>query len=241
MKSTGLFGKNSGRVGGIVYSNYRGEQVVRSYQPKVANPNSAAQVAQRAKFKLVSQVSASLKKELGMSFIPSVAKETPRNAFVKEMLKKTTYSNNNASLQIEEIVLTNSRTRGFITFNATSQAITGVLSNGYTDRARVRFVLIGYNDGEEITIIHSFERVPQEITNNGEKIYQVSVTDLGNAQGYTNVRILAYVYEPDLSTGTRYEEYEILGEEAQLSDTLRLYPGKVNFSATTNVLVPQNV
>ena len=241
MKSTGLFGKNSGRVGGVVYSNYRGEQVVRAYQPKVQNPNTAGQIAQRAKFKLVSQVSSSLKREIAMSFVPSVAKETPRNAFVKEMLKKTTYSAGQATLPIEDIVLTNSRSLGFALFNATSQTVTGVLSNGYTDRAKVRFVMIGYNDGGEITIIHTFERVPQAVTSDNETVYQVTLTDLGTPQGYTNVRLLAYVYEADLSTGTTYEDYEVLGEEATLGDILRLYPGKINFSATTNALIPQNV
>lgn len=240
MKSTGLFGKNSGRIGGVVYSNYRGEQIVRSYQPKVSNPNTAGQVAQRAKFKLVSQVSASLKREIMMSFVPSVAKETPRNAFVKKMLKKTIYSNNTAVLPIEDIVLTNSRTSGFSSLSATQQVIMATLSPGYTDKARVRMVFIGYYDGGEIVAYATRDVVPTASSDENGITFMVSVQP-PIVQGYTNVRVLAYVYEPDLSTGTSYEDYETLDDEATLSELLRLFAGKVNFSATVNAPIPMNV
>lgn len=239
MKSTGLFGKNSGRVGGVVFSNYRGEQVVRSYQPKVANPNTAGQVAQRAKFKLVSQVSTSLKREITMSFVPSVAKETPRNAFVKEMLKKTHYSNNKAVLPIEDVVLTNSRTVGFSSLSATQQVIMATLAPGYTDKARVRMVFIGYYDGGEIVAYATRDVIPQESSDENGKTYMATVQP-PIVQGYTNVRVLAYVYEPDLTSGTSYEDYETLEDDATLSEVLRLFAGKVNFSATINSPIPMN-
>lgn len=241
MKSTGLFGKNSGRVGGVVYSNYRGEQVVRSYQPKVSNPSTPRQVAQRAKFKLVSQVSASLGKEIKMSFVPNVAKESPRNAFVKAMLKKAVYNNNEASLPIEEIVLTNSRVNGFISFLASSQTINGVLTNNFSANAKVRVLFVGYNDGGEITpIVVADKNVTTLPNTEGEELYSFTI-ETPELQGYTNIRALAYVYEPDTTAGTTYEDYEVLEEEATLSDVLRVFSGRVNFSATTNILVPQNV
>lgn len=236
MKSTGLFGKNSGRVGGVVYSNYRGEQIVRAYQPKVSNPNTKGQVAQRAKFKLVSQVGASLGREIKMSFVPSVAKETPRNAFVKAMLKKSVYSNNQASLPIEDIVLTNSRESGFLSFSATSETVTGVLISTSIN-AKVKLVYVGYNDGGEITLLGGVE--PQ-VTQMQDATFGFTI-NTPTIQGYTNVRVLAYVYEPDTSAGANYEDYEVLEEEATLQDVLRVFSGRVNFSATENILVPQNV
>lgn len=240
MKSTGLFGKNSGRIGGVVYSNYRGEQIVRSYQPKVSNPNTAGQVAQRAKFKLASQVSASLKREIKMSFVPAVAKETPRNAFVKEMLKKTTYTNNKAILPIEDVVLTNSRTSGFSSLSATQSMVMATLSPGYTEKARVRMIFLGYYDGGEIVAYATRDVVPQASSDENGTTYMASVQP-PIVQGYTNVRVLAYVYEPDLSTGTSYEDYEMLEDNATLAEVLRLFAGKVNFSATVNAPIPMNV
>lgn len=243
MKSTGLFGKNSGRVGGVVYSNYRGEQIVRAYQPKVSNPNTMGQVAQRAKFKLVSQVGASLGREIKMSFVPSVAKESPRNAFVKAMLKKTTYSNNEASLPIEDIVLTNSRESGFLSLSATNQAITGVISPSYSTNAKVKVVVIAYNSGGEISLIGSIEPT---LTLSEEGVLGFTevlgfMVEPPSIQGYTNMRVLAYVYEPDTTAGTNYEDYEVLEEEATLQDVLKVFAGRVNFSATENILIPQNV
>lgn len=236
MKSTGLFGKNSGRVGGVVYSNYKGEQVVRTYQPRVQNPNTAGQVAQRAKFKLVSQVSASLAKEINLSFVPNVAKESNRNAFVKEMLKKTTYSKNQASLPIEDIVITNSRTAGIVEIEATSLTVTGIVSNNFGESARVKVVFIGYSDGGEITLLGSQESATEELS--GRKVFTVEPQ---LPQGYTNIRALAFAYEPNKNSATTYENYEVLDEEATLQDVLRIYSGKVIFSETMNVLVPQNV
>lgn len=236
MKSTGLFGKNSGRVGGVVYSNYRGEQVVRAYQPKVSNPNSAKQIAQRAKFKLVSQVGASLGKEIKMSYIPNVAKENPRNAFVKDMLKKTIYANNKATLPIEDIVLTNSKVSGFVFLQATNQQISGQLHQDAGNLATVRVVFIGYNEGGDISVLSVQEK---SIANQGElKAITIQVPSI---QGYTNIRALAYVYEPDTTSGTSYEDYEMLGDEATLQEVLRVFSGRVIFSATENISIPQNV
>lgn len=236
MKSTGLFGKNSGRVGGVVYSNYRGEQVVRAYQPKVKNPNTKKQVAQRAKFKLVSQVGASLGKEIAMSFVPNVAKESPRNAFVRAMLKKTTYGANKASLPIEVIALTNSRVQGFTNFVSTAQGVGGTLSDNFGTGARVRAVYVGYNNNGEIVPIAMKEAIG--IQQDGGILVEIQNPQI---VGYSNVRALVYVYEPDESAGTSYEDYEVLDENATLEDIAKVYAGAIKFSATENVLIPQNV
>lgn len=237
MKSTGLFGKNSGRVGGVVYSNYRGEQIVRSYQPQVKNPNTRGQVAQRAKFKLVSQVGASLGKEIAMSFVPNVAKESPRNAFVKAMLKKTMYTMNKAALPIEEIVLTNSRVAGFLSLDATAISISGALLPSYSDRAKVRVVFVAYSDGGEIVLLGAKEA---DLVLSNQGVLEFAI-DTPEVQGYSNVRALAYVYEPFLSSGSTYDDYEVLSDEATLADVLKVYAGRINFSETQNIVVPQNV
>lgn len=242
MKSTGLFGKNSGRVGGVVYSNFRGEQIVRSYQPKVSNPNAPGQVAQRAKFKLVSQVSASLGKEIGISFVPSVQKQTPRNAFLKKMLTKTTYSNNQASLPIEDIVLTNSSLNGFAQIQATTQTITGAIATTFASpTVKVRVVVLAYNDGGEIVNYSSFEPVVQGVDVEGTTAYafQWSVPEL--PQIYASYRAVIYAYDADSTSDTTYQDYEVLSSEATLSDIRRRYTGNLRFSESMNIVIPRNV
>lgn len=50
-------GQFSGKVGGVIFAVYNGEQIVRQYQPKVNNPKSSGQQLQRAKGNLVGRIS----------------------------------------------------------------------------------------------------------------------------------------------------------------------------------------
>ena len=54
MKLNGIVGKGTGKLGASVFAISGGEQIVRQYNPVVSNPNTDAQVAQRAKLKLMS-------------------------------------------------------------------------------------------------------------------------------------------------------------------------------------------
>lgn len=57
----GPLSRAKGKLGGVVYQQYEGMQISREYQPVVKNPQSTKQVANRAKFKLSSQVVAQFK------------------------------------------------------------------------------------------------------------------------------------------------------------------------------------
>ena len=49
-KGSLFFGHASGKLGQVVLSTVKGQQIARAYQPKVANPQTATQTNQRAKF-----------------------------------------------------------------------------------------------------------------------------------------------------------------------------------------------
>lgn len=49
-KGSLFFGKATGKLGQIVLSNVKGQQIARAWQPKVANPRTSVQQMQRAKF-----------------------------------------------------------------------------------------------------------------------------------------------------------------------------------------------
>ncbi len=55
-KQTSLFGKISGKLGAVVFSTSGGATISREYNPHVANPNTDAQINQRARMKLMSQL-----------------------------------------------------------------------------------------------------------------------------------------------------------------------------------------
>ena len=236
MKSTGLFGKNSGRVGGVVYSNYRGEQIVRAYQPKVSNPNSVLQVAQRAKFKLMSQLATELKKEINASFVPSNKRLTSRNAWIKKLFDKVDYTNKRASLPIEEIVLTNSRELGVIaqqgnfTAGGNVQIATPIEWVG----GKLRFVLLSYSDGGQIISPLSQEI---EIEDAGEGgIVQWAVPNIPSIK-----RVIIYAYKLDESILSTYGNLEVMEEDVEVDVLAKNYAGALRFSASINKQITQNV
>lgn len=80
MKRYSANGKGSGKLGGSVYVINHGVQIEREYNGSVSNPSTSAQVAQRSRFKLASQVSAALENVIA---IPRKGILSPRNRFVK--------------------------------------------------------------------------------------------------------------------------------------------------------------
>lgn len=241
MKSTGLFGKNSGRVGGVVYSNYRGEQIVRAYQPKVANPNTKKQVEQRQKFKLVSQVGASLGKEIALSYRPDKSIETPRNAWIKNTIKKVTFERGEASLAVDDIMLTNSRELGLSEIQSAPGTVMGKVIN-FSEGAIVRVVQIGYNNESEIVILSSSDvTVDVDDPETGEMSFNTD--NILTTNQYSQQRLLIYVFEPTNNARETYGEYEMdaMDNEAVLYAMTRFYAGNLRFSATANVVLPQNV
>lgn len=66
----------------MVYAVRKGEQIVRQYNPNVANPNTRPQVVQRAKFKLLSQLTAAIGNN-GLFFDNVPAGRSMRNEFTR--------------------------------------------------------------------------------------------------------------------------------------------------------------
>lgn len=102
-KTTSMWGKTTGKVGGLVYATSGGEQIVREYNPNVANPSTDAQVNQRARMKLMSQLSASLAPCVAMTKDGLVSK---RNKFVKKNFENSYALNGTAQVTYENLQLT---------------------------------------------------------------------------------------------------------------------------------------
>lgn len=107
MKLYGVFGKGSGKVGNSVWAISGGEQIVRPYNPNVTNPNTDAQVAQRAKLKLMSQLAAALAPALGFAKKGLVS---ARNQFVSKNIALATFTDENAVVNVTDLQLTPSET-----------------------------------------------------------------------------------------------------------------------------------
>lgn len=103
MKLTGITGTGTGKLGSSVFATVAGQQIVRQYQPVVANPSTQAQVEQRAKLKLGSQLARDLKIAIAISRQGLV---TSRNRFISKNFPAISFQTNSATVNLNAIQLT---------------------------------------------------------------------------------------------------------------------------------------
>lgn len=198
----GISGGMSGKTGSFTYRQSRGQTIVSQYQPIVKNPNTEGQQAQRAKFKLMSQLAAIMSPGFGtMGVVKRPARQTPtqRNAFVQLNFELVQVSTDNqtvtATIPMEQLKLTSSfRTMPTLTLtenpNAIDVAFTSTLP---TEVATVRLVTVGYRDG--VATIVDLRDVP---ATQFASTYLVNVP----AGKYT---VLAYGLIPSESSASRLD------------------------------------
>lgn len=104
-KIFGLQGAMTGKLANTIMAVRNGEQIARKYQPVVYNPSTAGQVAQRAKLKLLSQLSAVMAPIIA---IPRQGSVSSRNLFTKVNFPATTFSSDTANVTLTSIALTRS-------------------------------------------------------------------------------------------------------------------------------------
>ena len=100
---TSLYGKTMGKIGSIVFSTSGGKTIAREYNPHVANPNTMAQINQRARMKLMSQLSASLSPVIAMR---KDGLTSARNKFVQKNFGASYASEGIAQVSYENVQLT---------------------------------------------------------------------------------------------------------------------------------------
>lgn len=99
----GLTGTGSGKLGSSVFSVTAGKQIVRQYQPVVTNPSTQTQVNNRARLKLISQLSAVMGDVIA---IPRKGNVSSRNLFVSDNYHVTEAINGVATVDLSAIGLT---------------------------------------------------------------------------------------------------------------------------------------
>lgn len=146
-KQTSLFGKISGKIGSVVFSTSGGETISREYNPHVANPSTMAQVNQRARLKLMSQLSASLAPVIA---IPKQGLVSSRNAFTKLNFDASMAENGVAQITYENVQLTNGNL-ALPTLEATRAEGSGITINLSEDASKAvnRVVYILYRKTSE--------------------------------------------------------------------------------------------
>ena len=98
-----IIGKVTGKIGGMVFSSTGGEVIAREYNPNVSNPNTTAQVNQRAKLKLLSQIAAALAPVI---VIPKEGLKSSRNLFIKKNFSSVDAVSGVAQVTYENLQIT---------------------------------------------------------------------------------------------------------------------------------------
>ena len=124
MKLNGFVGTGSGKMGASVFSVNSGAQIVRQYQPIVANPSTAAQVNQRARMKLMSQVAAAMAPVIA---IPKLGLKSARNQFISKNFDSCIATDGLAQITYENLQLTSGNI-GLPAISATRAAEGGAIS-----------------------------------------------------------------------------------------------------------------
>lgn len=140
MKLYGLFGKGSGKMGSSVFAISGGEQVVREYNPEVSNPNTQAQIEQRAKFKLLSQLAADMAQAIAFKKNGLVS---ARNQFVSANYPAVLYADGSASVSLLNITLTGAtRILGGVDVSRKSEGSGFVVDLGSVTDANIEKVVV---------------------------------------------------------------------------------------------------
>lgn len=98
-----IIGKVTGKIGGMVFSSTGGQVIAREYNPNVSNPNTAKQVDQRAKLKLLSQIAAALAPVI---VIPKEGLKSSRNLFIKKNFSSVDAVSGVAQVTYENLQIT---------------------------------------------------------------------------------------------------------------------------------------
>lgn len=97
-----LLGKGTGKVGAFLLQVNSGVQILKEKPVKVANPNTDAQIEQRAKLKLMSQLAADMAESIAF---PKNGLVSSRNAFISANIGKCTYNEGKAKIALDVIEL----------------------------------------------------------------------------------------------------------------------------------------
>lgn len=153
-KVTSLYGKTTGKIGSIVFSTSGGQTIAREYNPSVANPNTEAQVNQRARMKLMSQLSSAMASVITMQKTGLVS---ARNKFVKRNFASSNASGGTAQVSYENLQLTEGtaplgQVVGIILNNVIRIGISGSVS---PDISRVVYLVFKKNESGQLLFVSS--------------------------------------------------------------------------------------
>lgn len=150
-KIYGIGGLMTGKLGGNVFAIRNGVQIARIYNPSPSDSKTDAQVAARAKLKLLSQLSAAVAPVIA---IPRRGLVSGRNTFTKVNYDYVGYANGTAEIPMADIQLTNGNA-GLAGIQADRSSGTSIevslMENVANTYDRVVYVVLRKDDSQRIS------------------------------------------------------------------------------------------
>lgn len=229
MKLNGIFGTGSGKTGNAVFATSAGKQIVRTYQPKVSNPNTEAQIAQRAKFKLLSQLAAAMAPVI---VIPKSGLVSARNRFVTKNIPLATYADDKASIVLAAIQLTDSQSSIgdiHLSYDSVENKLKCYIeANLVGVYEKVRYCTFKKTEDSKLQLVQT-----DVVTVDAEDFPNAEINIPGLTAG--NYVVYAYGMNPkNASASVGYNNYDTEAGEttADLESSLRISTYNYNFSVT---------
>lgn len=160
-----ILGKINGKVGNMVFASTGGEVIAREYNPNVSNPSTSAQVDQRAKLKLLSQLAAALAPVI---VIPKEGLKSSRNLFIKKNFSSVDAEGGIAQITYENLQITaGNAALPAIHILRSQQNGVQVYLEERCDAAVSRVVYIMYKKSSEQTLQYMQSVIAQDASSNG--------------------------------------------------------------------------
>lgn len=226
MKRYSANGKGSGKLGGSVYVINHGVQIEREYNGSVSNPSTSAQVSQRSRFKLASQVSAALENVIA---IPRKGILSPRNRFVKRNMPFFYGGVDGAQVTYENLQLTlgSNGIPSIYLQRIMGGQITLQLSDLVNDSvSHVAYCMFKKTDEELLQLVRS--EIVEVNEDNGDAL--VTIGDPGG-----DLIVYAYGYRlKNAKAKAKYDNYQVSNalDMATLIANRRIEMSDVYFTAT---------
>lgn len=170
MKLNGILGTGSGKLGTSVFTTVKGTQIVRQHQPVVTNPSTKLQVAQRSRFKLVSQIAASMADVIA---IPRIGLTSSRNLFIKKNMPAVLGDVEGARVSYEKLQLTNGTAAlpDIIVNRSTTDLSLQLASNASKIVNRVIYCIFKKSSENQLLLVYS--AIVSDAGNNGDFLLEI--------------------------------------------------------------------
>ena len=200
MKLNGILGTGSGKLGTSVFTTVKGTQIVRQHQPVVTNPSTKLQVAQRSRFKLVSQIAASMADVIA---IPRIGLTSSRNLFIKKNMPAVLGDVEGAHVSYEKLQLTNGTADlpAIIVNRSTTDLSLQLESNASKIVNRVIYCIFKKSSENQLVLVNS--AIVSDAGDNGNFLLEI-----GNIAG--DLAIYAYgMKDTSASASATFGNYKV--------------------------------